>query len=174
MFIFLSPQFLVNHSDAREIFIECSHRITLRVIALNEVHIHVQHRTSFHSEMCALKAIFFSKIFGNQLAMEQPQLIALTATMHDSYLPLLSHLLTINSFTGNAPICGSLNKFAQHKIEMQSYITSSKGQYVLKGLLIVPKFLQENTPMSAVVFCNSRKQLQHFCKHLERKLNNEA
>ena len=51
VFIFMSPQFLINHPKAREVFIECSHRTTLRVIALDKVHIHVQHGTSFCSEI---------------------------------------------------------------------------------------------------------------------------
>jgi hypothetical protein len=38
VFIFVSPQFLINHPEARKVFIECSHRTTLRVIALDEVH----------------------------------------------------------------------------------------------------------------------------------------
>jgi superfamily II DNA helicase RecQ len=54
--IFLSPQqFLKNHPEARNVFIECSHCTTLRVIALDEAHIHVQHGTLFRSEIWALQ-----------------------------------------------------------------------------------------------------------------------
>jgi superfamily II DNA helicase RecQ len=106
VFLFLSPQFLINHSDAREIFIKCSHCTTLRVVALDEAHIHVQHGTSFCSEIRALQDQFFSRIFGNQPAMIRPRLVALTATMPDSYLPLLSQLLTISSFSGDSLIRG--------------------------------------------------------------------
>ena len=59
VFIFMSPQFLINHPKAREVFIECSHCTTLRVIALDEVHIHVQHGTSFRSKIRALQVLFF-------------------------------------------------------------------------------------------------------------------
>jgi superfamily II DNA helicase RecQ len=55
VFIFLSTQFLINHPEARDVFIECSHCTTLRVIALDEAHIHVQHGTSFRSEIRALQ-----------------------------------------------------------------------------------------------------------------------
>jgi superfamily II DNA helicase RecQ len=170
-FLFLSPQFLINHSDARKIFIKCSHCTTLRVVALDKAHSHVQHGTSFRSEICALQALFCSKIFGNHLAMIQPRLVALTATMPNSYLPLFSQLLTISLFSGDSLICGSSIDFSQCQIEMRSYITSNKGHYVLKSLSLVSKILQENPSLSAVVFCNSRKQLQHFCDHLEQKLN---
>jgi superfamily II DNA helicase RecQ len=91
--------------------------------------------------------------------------------MPDSFRPLLSHLMTINSFSGNSRVHSTPNNFSQSKIEMRSYITSKKGQYVLKGLCHVPNFSQENQSSGAVVFCTSRKQSQHFCDHLERKLN---
>jgi hypothetical protein len=60
LFIFLSPRFVINHPDAREVFIECSNRTTLWVVTLDEAHIHVQHGMSFRSEICALQTLFFS------------------------------------------------------------------------------------------------------------------
>jgi hypothetical protein len=65
VFIFVSPQFLINHPEARQVFIKCSHRTTLCVIALNEVHTHVQHWTSFRSEIRALQVLFFPRYFVN-------------------------------------------------------------------------------------------------------------
>ena len=62
VFIFLSPQFLINHP---EVFIECSHRTTLRVIALDEAHIHVQHSTSFRSKIRALQVYYLPRYFVN-------------------------------------------------------------------------------------------------------------
>ncbi len=43
VFIFLSPQFLINQPEACDVFIKCSHCTTLCVIALDEAHIYVQH-----------------------------------------------------------------------------------------------------------------------------------
>ena len=57
-FILLSPQFLflINHRDALDVFFLCAHErtLTLRVIAMDEAHIHVQHRTSFREDIRAL------------------------------------------------------------------------------------------------------------------------
>jgi len=65
VFIFMLPQFLINHPEAREVFTECSHCTTLRVIALDKVHIHVQHGVSFCSEIRALQVLFcFQDISG--------------------------------------------------------------------------------------------------------------
>jgi hypothetical protein len=111
VFIFLSPQFIINHPDAHDVFIECSHRATLCVVTLDKAHIHVQHGTSFRSKIWALQAQFFSKIFGNQLHLMRPCLIVRTAIMPTSYLLPLSHLLTINSFSGDLLVRGAQNNF---------------------------------------------------------------
>jgi hypothetical protein len=171
IFLFLSPQFLVNHPDAHDIFIDCLHCMILQVVVLDKEHIHVQHVTSFCRKIYMLQANFFSKIFGNNPEMRRPQVIALTGTMPDEYLPILSNLLTINLFTGDSLVCGLPSDFSQREIEMRSHITLNKGQYVSKGLTYVLKFLQENPALSAVVFCNSCKQSQHYRDNLEQKLN---
>ncbi len=169
MFIFLSTQFIINHSNACDVFIECSHRTTLHVLALDEVHFHVQHRMLFcrfvHSKP------FFCKNIWEPTAHDETHLIALTATMPTSYLPLLSKLLTINSFSGDSLVRLTQNKFAQQEIEIWSYVASNKGQYISKGLTLVSQFLRDNPSASAVIFCNSLKQLQHLCDRLEHKLN---
>ena len=170
VFIFLSPQFLINHPEARDVFIECSHCTTLCVIALDEAHIHMQHGTLFRSEIRALQVLFFAKIFHEQLPMMPPRLIVLTATMPTSYLPHLCRLLTVSSFHGKSIIRASPTDFDQHEIEMQTYICSAKGLYVSKGLTLVSEFLRDHPMKSAVIFCNSQHQSQHFRDHLERKL----
>jgi hypothetical protein len=35
VFIFLSPQFLINHPEARDVFIECSHRTIVLLLLMN-------------------------------------------------------------------------------------------------------------------------------------------
>jgi superfamily II DNA/RNA helicase len=102
--------------------------------------------------------------------MMQPQLIVLTATMPTSYLPHLCRLLTVSSFHGESIIRASPTDFDQREIKMQTYICLAKGLYVSKGLTL-SKFLRDHPMKSAVIFCNSRHQSQHFQDHLERKLN---
>ena len=103
--------------------------------------------------------------------MVRLRLIVLTATMPTSYLPHLCRLLTVSSFQGESIVRGSPRDFDQREIEMQTYICSAKGLYVSKGLTLVSEFLRDNTVKSAVIFCNSCHQYQHFQDHLERKLN---
>jgi hypothetical protein len=173
IFIFLSPQFLINHADAHEVIIECSHQeITLRVVAIDEAHIQFHHGTSFHSKIRALQEAIFQKIFRDEPQNKQPRLIALTDTMPINYLPLLSIFLTISLFCGDLLAHGTPDTFPQHEFEILFHICSSKGQYISKGLTLVSKFLQQHSAKSAVIICcNSHKQSHHFCDHLEQKSN---
>jgi hypothetical protein len=103
--------------------------------------------------------------------MKRPQVIALTATLTDDYLPILSNLLTINSFTGNSLICGSPSDFSQQKIEMRSHITSNKGQYVSKGLTHISNSYRRIRPQAQLFFAILAKKLQHYHNNLKQKLN---
>jgi superfamily II DNA helicase RecQ len=96
LFIFLSPQFLVHHRNTLDIFLICARERTLRLIAIDEAHIHVQHGTSFRDDIRALRAEFFIQVYGNQPSVRRPRLIALSATFPTSYLRLLSNLLTVD------------------------------------------------------------------------------
>jgi hypothetical protein len=116
VFIFLSPQFLINHPEARGVFIKCSHRTTLLVVALDEAHIHVQHGTSFRSKICELQVLYFAKIFENQPRMKRPRLIVMTATFPTLYLPPLCQLLTIPLLTADFILRGSEIEFQQREI----------------------------------------------------------
>ena len=80
LFLFLSPQFFINHRDAFNIFVTCAQERTLRVIAVNEACVHVQHGTSFCDDICALRVEFFRRIYGNQPSDRRLRLIALSAT----------------------------------------------------------------------------------------------
>jgi hypothetical protein len=56
---------------------------------------------------------------------------------------------------------------------MKMDICSKKSQFVLKVLVVVAKFLQDNPDCSVIVFCNSRKQSQHFAIEFEKKLDHK-
>ena len=74
---------------------------------------------------------------------------------------------------GDCVVWGSPEDFRQQEISMKMDICSKKSQFVLKGLVVVAKFLQDNPDCSVIVFCNSRKQSQHFAKELKKKLDHK-
>ena len=49
-FVFLSPQFLINHPDALEALLCAASQCTLRLVVINEAHLNVQHGESFRQE----------------------------------------------------------------------------------------------------------------------------
>jgi superfamily II DNA helicase RecQ len=171
LFIFLLPQFLVHHRNILDIFVTCARERTLRLIAMDKAHIHVQHGTSFRDDIRALRAEFFTQVYGNQPSIRRPCLIALSATFPISYLWLLSNLLTVDVTTDNCVLRGSSQEFCQHEIEMKLEMCAKKAVFVSKGLAMVTNFLEQNTDCSVVIFCNSRQQSLHIASQLEKKLD---
>ena len=171
LFMFLSPQFLVHHRNTLDIFLTCATERTLRLIAIDEAHIHVQHGTSFRADIRALRAEFFRKVYGNQPSVKRPRLIALSATFPTSYLRLLSNLLTVDVTPANCILRGSPQDFCQREIDMKLEICAKKAIFVSKGLVIVTSFLEQNPNSSVIIFCNSRQQSLHIASQLEKKLD---
>ncbi len=153
------------------VFVTCAQERTLWLIAMDEVHIHIQHGTSFHGEIRALCVEFFQRVYGNQPSDRQPWLIAFTATFPSSYVPMLSNLMTVDFSISQCILRGSILEFQQHKIEMRLEMCSAKAQFIGKGLSHVAEFLQRNHDSSIAIFCNSRKQSQHIAIQLEKKLD---
>lgn len=59
-FIFVSPQFLVKHSDARDdVLVDAVCRRVVGLVIMDEVHVHVQHGTSFREDVRKLRDIYF-------------------------------------------------------------------------------------------------------------------
>ena len=61
IFTFLSPQFLVKHDNARDVFVRASHRRTVHLIIMDEIHLHVQNGESFSEECRELAVVFLRR-----------------------------------------------------------------------------------------------------------------
>ena len=168
---FLSLQFLVHHRNTLDIFLTCARERTLCLIAMDKAHIHVQHGTSFRDNIHALRAEFFTQVYGNQLSVRRPRLIALSAMFPTSYLWLLSNLLTVNLTPDNCILRGSPQEFFQREIVMKLEMCAKKAIFVSKGLTMVTNFLEENPESSVFIFCNLRQQSLHIATQLEKKLD---
>jgi hypothetical protein len=142
LFIFLSPQLLMNQQNTLDVLAMCAQERTLCLIEMDEAHIYVQHGISFRDDIRALCINFFRRVFGNQPANQRPQLIVLSTTFILSYLCMLSGLLTVNVTIDDCVLRGSPIDFRQRKIEMKLEVCSNKGQFVSKDLLMVTDFLQ--------------------------------
>ena len=54
---------------------------------------------------------------------------------------------------------------------MKLEVYGKKSLFVLKGLRLVTDYIEQNSPDSIIVFCNSRNQSLHITGQLEKKLD---
>ena len=86
---------------------------TLRVICIDECHVHCQHGSSFRDDTCT-ERVFFAKVFQPSTNYDI-HFLATTATMPQDYIPILSSLTTI-SFPPNSIKRGTFDEFEQTEI----------------------------------------------------------
>ena len=86
LFLFLSPQFFVNHCNALDVFATCAQERTFCLIAMDKAHVHIQHMTSFRNYICVLSVEFFRRIFES---------IIQSMTALDCSIGNLSHVLPL-------------------------------------------------------------------------------
>ena len=92
IFLFMSPQFLCQKANKPllEELLSAHKRKILRVVALDEIHLHIQH-SSFRVEILMLRELFFNKVFSKDNPQSHPVFLAMTATMPDQYMGI--HLM---------------------------------------------------------------------------------
>ena len=168
LFLFSSPQFLINHDDFHLALISQARKGVLRLIKLDKLHLHVQHGTSFRQDICMLKDYFFLPIFTSiPLSASRPFVFCCRAAMSHKYvLMLLSSLISVG-FPEQTRIWiwSSYHDFKQWSIHM-TYNTSS--DYVKKGLNQVVQFLEANPTRCVCIFVNSRGLSHKLVLDLEK------
>lgn len=166
IFVFTSPQFIINHNDFRRVLIDTAHCRTLRAIFVDECHLYVQQGVAFREEIRLLAFMFWAIIFHKRNKGRHPKVVFMTGTMYKSYVAMLSTLTTIG-LRDDSIHWGAATDFAQHNIEMQ-FINS---KHHVRHLNKVVDFLRKDTTHFACVFCASKKGSDHLCTKLEDKLN---
>ena len=108
--IFFSPQFLVNHPKAADVFVGTAVSRTLRLICNNEVYLHVQHGMTFREDIRSLRDDFLHRVFRGTFA--PPRFLATTATLPVEYVRDISFLTTV-PIHDDAVIRGDRESMAQ-------------------------------------------------------------
>ena len=168
-YVFLSPQFLVKHSDALRAVLHAANERTLRLVVLDEVHLHVQHGDSFREDVRILADLFFSVVFHPADTESTVLFLALTATLPEQYLASLSRLTTL-PFPPQCVIRGSLEDFMQREINL-TQICCGKKAYAGAGIDEAIDHLRKNAQSKLVLFTNSKRNSFKFVAALERKLD---
>ena len=168
-FLLCSPQYIANHSSFREALLKCHTRRTLRLVAIDEIHLYTMHGKSFRDSIRHLNACFFSIVF--QQGKWHPLFLAMTATMTQS---LLHHFSTLTSVDWSLPsrqLWLSAFEFCQRYIYMSLQVTGDIGQISYPMLL---SHLSANPSSYAAVFVNFKSECVKWAEVLEEQLAEKA
>ena len=166
MFFFASPQFVCNHPEFAQMLILQAEARVLRLVVLDEVHLHVQQGTSFRNAIRQLKDVFFCKVFKNSKVENRPKVIMATGTMTKKYVGLISDLTEIGLPPASVQ-WASFGDFEQRNIDMQFVCSNA----TTKKLDTVVDFLKGDDVHCACVFVGSREKSHKLNFELERKLD---
>ena len=125
-FAFMSPQFLVHHREALDVLLGAATRRVLRLVVLDEVHVHVQHGTSFRDVIRDLRDVFFRPVFHPSRHSGKIKALFASGTVPSDYIPLISQLTTIPLTIRNV-VRGSYADFAQREIKMFQHFVLKRG-----------------------------------------------
>ena len=95
LFIICSPQFFVQNPAFTNTIVETGRRRILRLVVIDEVHLYVQHGTSFRADIRLLKDDLFAKVFDPNKPLLHPKAILATCTLQREYVSMVSSLTTI-------------------------------------------------------------------------------
>ena len=87
MFLLSSPQQIVENPALLAALLRCHAKRTLRLVAINEVHLYAMHGRSFCVAMRILQRLFFEVVF--KAGVWHPLFLGMTAMMTDSHCSLL-------------------------------------------------------------------------------------
>jgi len=175
VFLFCSPQYLVENNTFWNTLIQCNHKRTLRLVALDEVHLYTMHSQTFREAIRALQHIFFAVIFSTNLE-HHPRLLAMTATMTMSILASFSVLTHVNwnETLDNSHwarpthlMWASAYAFRQRHIRMEFRVTADISQV---GFPLLVEHLKDNKTSYACVFDNFKTECSNWASKLKAKL----
>ena len=149
MYIFCSPQDLVNKAYLRIALLECYRRKTLRLVVIDEAHLYAMHGSTFREQIRLLHNLFFRIIFG--VGKWHPLFLAMSATMTAPLVASLSRLTNVDWSDERFHLWASTAQFRQRNISIGFGITSQIGEQAIPMLV---QFLAENPTMYACLFVN--------------------
>ena len=175
VFLFCSPQYLVENNTFRNTLLQCNHKRTLHLGALDEVHLYTMQGRTFREAIQALQHIFFAVVFSTDF--EHHPLLLMTATMTMSILSSFSVLMHVNwiETLDNSPwarpthfMWASAYAFRQRYIKMEFRVTAVISQV---GFPLLVEHLKDNKETSYMcVFVNFKTECSNWASKLKAKL----
>ena len=103
MFLLSSPQYLAGDALFRNALVQCQAQRTLRLVAIDEVHLYTQHGRTFRECIRYLRDVFFRVVFDVSKTYH-PLFLAMTATFTKSMVEYFSNLTNVEWGIGYCPI----------------------------------------------------------------------
>ena len=94
LYVFLSPQALVDRSYLREALLACWRRRVVRLVVIDEAHLYAMHGRTFREPIRILRRVCFDVVFAS--GAWHPLFLAMSATMTESLVSSLSELTNVD------------------------------------------------------------------------------
>ena len=172
VFLFSYPQYLAENTLFREALLRAHQCKILRLVAIDEAHLHTMHGRTFRDSIRIIRDVFFGVIFA--AGIWHPLFLAMTATMSLSLLEDFSKLThvdwgrqieTATAYPVHPHLLwSSFSAFRQRYIKMEFQVTGEIKQMALPRIV---KHLKDNVTSFACFFVNYKSECTKYASDLE-------
>ena len=170
MYLFTSPQYVVDHPIFLRTLLKCHERRTLRFVAIDEAHLYAMHGKTFRECIRLLQTSFFERVFGLEVD-HHPLFMVMTATMTSTILPCLSTLTSVDWESNEHQMWAPHEDFKQRNVQIDFEVTGDIGQVALPRLV---EKLKNKASAYVCLFVNFRSETDKWAKVLENLLASSA
>ena len=164
VFLFVSPQELSKHKDLRRTLLACNHRNVLRMILIDQFHMHCQHGMDLCHE---IRTVFDEFIRPLMKRKTSPYMIACTATCSPNNIKAFEEMSGVTLARENrvwSPASSFRQRHINMTMEVSSVFTTSTSGRILK-------FVKNNDEAAFAVFSNTAAMASKLYSHTEDILN---
>ena len=172
VFLFSSPQYLADNTVFRAALLHAHRQKILRLVAIDEAHLHTMHGRTFRDCIRIIRDVFFGVVFAT--GVWHPLFLAMTATMSVSLLADFSKLTHVDwgrrrDSTSAYPVYphllwSSSYAFRQRYIKMEFEVTGEIKQLALPRMV---RHLKDNSTAFACFFVNFKSECTKYASDLE-------
>jgi superfamily II DNA helicase RecQ len=170
IFLFCSPQIIQNDARVKNCLLEAHSKLILKSVFLDEVHLYVEHGSSFRDDISNLKETFFSKLFPANNRLVHPSFCAMSATFTKKHQNNLHKLIGF-SMPPRGIRWALADDFCRREIDIRFSVsddfTSSGLTPFFKDIVVV-----SDASIKGIVYCNSVKDAINQLKKINGMLDN--
>jgi hypothetical protein len=169
VFIFCSPQALQNRPKVQQALLRAHSKLVLKSVFVDEVHLYVDHGTSFREDISSLTQSFFSLVFPPNNVQVHPAFCAMTGTFTKAHADSLHSLLGF-VIPSTGVLWGSPSDFSKRGITIKYSVSDDFTTTAIKPMLAE---LQEgeNGSIKGICYCNPVKDAERKLERINELLD---